>query len=222
MRMFGHRLRRGFTLIELLVVIAILAVLLGLLLPAVQKVRAAAARMQCANNLKQVGLAFHSYHDTVGRLPHGGVQVPIDGSQADVTQTTPEGRAESWSGADSILPDLEQESLYNNANPTLVRSTPVKTYYCPARRPVQAYNGLAKIDFAGNAGTSDTGANGVVMRTDLGAIRLADIPDGINCTVLVGEKRLNASALGQSADDDESYCTAGWNGDWEVYRIGSV
>ena len=135
-----HQIRLAFTLIELLVVIAIIAILIGLLLPAVQKVREAAARTQCANNLKQMGLALHNYENTYGRFPPGFISTTTGtwsgGGNDGVAEAGP-----GWSFFSLILPYVEQENLYrsinltlpitNNAN-TTPRSTPVLTYRCPS------------------------------------------------------------------------------------------
>src|SRR5262245_6757925 len=97
--------RPGFTLIELLVVIAIIAVLIGLLLPAVQKVREGAARLQCTNNLKQIGVAMHNYHGAYERFPPGYV--------SRAATVNGEGLGPGWGWAAHLLPYLEQDNLYH-------------------------------------------------------------------------------------------------------------
>ncbi|MBM4096596.1 MAG: DUF1559 domain-containing protein [Planctomycetes bacterium] len=127
---FPFRRRDAFTLIELLVVIAIIAVLIGLLVPAVQKVREAANRMQCANNLKQIGLACQSHHDSKGTFPPGGI---TEGYCCATQSKT------NW--AIEILPFIEMDSIYkrydqNSFNEAaanqFVREQPIKTYTCPS------------------------------------------------------------------------------------------
>jgi prepilin-type N-terminal cleavage/methylation domain-containing protein/prepilin-type processing-associated H-X9-DG protein len=124
--------RRGFTLIELLVVIAIIAVLIGLLLPAVQAAREAARRIQCLNNLKQVGLAVHNYHDSVGTLPLGCCVV-FDRAGNPIFN--------GWGVTARILPYLEAQNTFDACNFSLANETPqndtamrvgIATYLCPS------------------------------------------------------------------------------------------
>lgn len=196
--------RRAFTRIELFVLITILAVLAALLLPAIHKVRCEAARMRSADNLARIGIAFRGHHDTHAVLPHGG------------GGTSPTDRA-GWSWAYQILPFLGQGGGHK-ATVGVVDTTPVAVYYVPARRSAALYNGLAKIDYAGNAGNDH---NGVLVRGPNARVRYLDISNGLGNTVLVGEKRLNPLMFGRSLDDDESYARPGWD-DFEIQRVGDV
>ncbi len=185
---------KAFTLIELLVVIAIIAILIALLVPAVQKVREAAARTQCANNLKQMGLALHNYHDTFGHFP-----APRGTHLAPTYEFT---EFRGWMC--DILPYIEENNLatqmytspwYNGFFATY--NTPVKTYLCPSDPRnlfnVPSGNG-AMTSYLGVTG-SDTDVNvqfngptNGIFNVSSPGIRLTDITDGTSNTLMLGER----------------------------------
>lgn len=197
---------------------AIVVLVVGLVLPAVQKFRVAAGRTGCTNNLRRIGNGWLGYHDVHGHFPPGGGSA-TDG-RADPRLTDPAARAAEWGWPYLILPHIGQGELYRDRDPAVVRGTPVPTYYCPARRDAVAHGGLAKIDYAGNAGTRPDGGNGLVMPTARGGVRLGEVVDGAANTVLASGKRLNPDRLGATDDDADSYATAGWV-DFRVYRTAA-
>ncbi|VTR96232.1 Uncharacterized protein OS=Blastopirellula marina DSM 3645 GN=DSM3645_21654 PE=4 SV=1: N_methyl_2: SBP_bac_10 [Gemmata massiliana] len=199
------RARRGFTLIELLVVIAIIAILIGLLLPAVQKVRAAAARMKCQNNLKQLALALHNYENAYQKLPRPFTTATAAAGHTYYTQ--------NWQI--DIMPYIEQptlgaqwnHALANNEGANLpLMASPVAILKCPSApgSPVETFN-QTNNTFYGNpavpsyqAGVSDYFCSSVsqVLATDFqgimpystpGASTFGSVTDGLSNTVMVVE-----------------------------------
>jgi prepilin-type N-terminal cleavage/methylation domain-containing protein/prepilin-type processing-associated H-X9-DG protein len=216
--------RRGFTLIELLVVIAIIGVLIGLLLPAVQKVREAAARVSCANNLKQIGLAFHAHHDQHQFFPTGGWDWATPPTYVNGTPAVGADQQAGWGF--QILPFIEQTAVWKGGSATtdgdralVAMATPIKIYFCPTRRSPQTVTysypgylgGVSAVHALGDYAASNLDNTGLVRQYK--PTRMADIADGTSNTLLVGDKRLNLARLGQDqADDNEGY-TCGWNED---------
>jgi prepilin-type N-terminal cleavage/methylation domain-containing protein len=200
------RSRTAFTLVELLVVIAIIGILVALLLPAVQAARESARRMQCGNNLKQMGLALHNYHDTYKSIPI-----------ADVNGTSTPVSAHA-----RLLPYLEQSPLYalvdfnvpyNHANNTAARNTVVPAFICPSdpSRLPSAIGG--RNNYYWNAGNGvvmySSGAagqppsNGVIWHNQ--AFRFSDIVDGLSGTAAFAEKMTGDGSNGVSSPRTDTF-----------------
>lgn len=206
----AHSRSRGFTLIELLVVIAIIAILIALLLPAVQQAREAARRTQCRNNMKQIGLALHNYHDICNSLPPGWIGVTSGGP--DIYGLN------GWGWASRILPQIDQSPLYNQLNflvkmeaatNATLRITPLAAYRCASDASaditwtIQDGSGnnlasLATANYIGVFGISDIdncysapntlcAGEGAFFQNS--KIQFRDFTDGLSNTITCGERR---------------------------------
>jgi prepilin-type N-terminal cleavage/methylation domain-containing protein/prepilin-type processing-associated H-X9-DG protein len=240
--------RKGFTLIELLVVIAIIAILIGLLVPAVQKVREAAARIQCENNLKQLGLATHAYHDTYRRFP-SGINLPIVPNTTGVNsggvlttnnlvknglvgQPPVPGMFISW--AEAILPFIEQANLqrnldltqreYANCNgPNSTGAQVVQILICPSDNLPQTVSTYTTLGVTYYFGMNSYGANGGTRSWYVSSM-MTDGMFYINSRVKMGgviDGTSNTLLFGERYHSDPAYTNIQTLGGWAWANINA-
>lgn len=220
------RRSRGFTLIELLVVIAIIAILVALLLPAVQSAREAARRTQCKNNLKQVAVALHNYHDVFQQFPQAGYFNWRNPTQGPFN-------SDNWGWATMILPHMEQAPLYNRLNPGRIpfheavadpdtrrwMETSVPSFICPSDADAAQINKhreyridgeeyfLGQSNYVGNYGNKTVANQQDGILYVGGTVRIRDILDGTTNTFMVGER-----PTGDVSGDGKIAGAAAWAG----------
>jgi prepilin-type N-terminal cleavage/methylation domain-containing protein len=219
-RRFRGRSRTGFTLIELLVVIAIIGILIALLLPAVQKIRESAKRVQCMNNLKQIGLAFHNHHDTLGIFPTAGYAW-WDEPSYDASGKPQVGSDQLAGWCFQILPYIEADDAWHGGDATTNTQRAInaaaavnKVFFCPSRRPpstVVYYDGTihALCDYAVSNSDQDGIARSQINGPD--TVSIAQVTDGLSYTLMVSERRMNLQFLGQLTIDGDNGYVYGYN-----------
>jgi prepilin-type N-terminal cleavage/methylation domain-containing protein len=224
--MFQFRIRRhaAFTLVELLVVIAIIGILIALLLPAVQAARESARRSHCNNNLKQMSLACHTYQDAHKQYPTAGRQDYGGGRDANALLSP--APLQWWNWRYQILPYIEQSQTHELTTTGEVRLTPIRTFFCPSRRPQTIVGAVIVADYAGNSGTNWCPANqidtwnGVIIpgmlnniNFKLEPITTSKILDGSSNSLMLGEKYVSTDHYSTVLQwgDNESWA---WGNSW--------
>jgi prepilin-type N-terminal cleavage/methylation domain-containing protein/prepilin-type processing-associated H-X9-DG protein len=226
----GAGRRPGFTLVELLVVIAIIAILIGLLLPAVQQSRESARRLTCQNHLKQIGLGFLSHHDQWGFFPSGGYDYDRPPTYINRSPAVGEQQQAGWGF--QVLPYIEGRAVWGGEQAASDHErvlnaigTTNANFFCPSRREPQTVT-FSDLVYMGNIppptpeqvttalcdyAASNWQGTGVVQQ--FRPNRITEITDGTSLTLMVSEKRLNLQGLGRPQRDDDQGYTAGWDYD---------